>query len=99
MNDVATTAGNGWRLFWPALLSLLGVAILCTLGAWQIVRMNEKRIFIERLSAQAAGAPAIRQKSSPIGPRGRRPPPRAGGVYHADRVSSPLRGGVAGNRP
>lgn len=46
------------RLLWPALLSVLGVAILCSLGSWQIARMSEKRAFIERLTAQAAGAPA-----------------------------------------
>ncbi len=46
------------RLLWPALLSILGVAILCTLGSWQIARMSEKRVFIDRLAAQAAGAPA-----------------------------------------
>lgn len=46
------------RLLWPALLSILGVAILCSLGSWQIARMSEKRAFIERLTAQAAGAPA-----------------------------------------
>lgn len=52
------------RLLWPALLSILGVAILCTLGAWQIARMSEKRVFIERLAAQAAGAPAPMPASS-----------------------------------
>ncbi len=54
----AATSPRRPRLLWPALLSILGVAILCSLGSWQIVRMSEKRAFIERLTAQAAGAPA-----------------------------------------
>ena len=58
MSEATAPAGHRPRLLWPALLSLLGVAILCTLGAWQIARMSEKRVFIDRLSAQAAGAPA-----------------------------------------
>ncbi|MBA4269185.1 MAG: hypothetical protein C0447_07175 [Methylobacterium sp.] len=57
MSEV-TSAPRRPRLLWPALLSILGVAILCTLGSWQIARMNEKRVFIDRLAAQAAGAPA-----------------------------------------
>ncbi len=46
------------RLLWPALLTVIGVAVLCTLGGWQLTRMEEKRVFIDRLQAQAAGAPA-----------------------------------------
>ncbi|HEV7260006.1 MAG TPA: SURF1 family cytochrome oxidase biogenesis protein [Bosea sp. (in: a-proteobacteria)] len=64
MNAPASTAGTGRHLFWPALLSLLGVSILCTLGTWQLLRMSEKRVFIERLSAQAAGLPAAMPASS-----------------------------------
>ncbi|HEY5794374.1 MAG TPA: SURF1 family cytochrome oxidase biogenesis protein [Bosea sp. (in: a-proteobacteria)] len=64
MSEAASPVGHARRLLWPTLLSLLGVAILCTLGAWQIARMAEKRVFIERLSAQAAGAPAPMPASS-----------------------------------
>jgi len=46
------------RLLWPALLTVIGVAILCMLGTWQIMRMGEKHAFIGRLESQAAGAPA-----------------------------------------
>lgn len=46
------------RLFWPALLTIVGTIVLCLLGNWQLTRMSEKRAFIERLEAQAAGAPA-----------------------------------------
>lgn len=46
------------RLLWPALLTVVGTAILCSLGTWQLLRMEEKRVFIERLQAQAAGQPA-----------------------------------------
>ena len=45
-------------LLWPTLLTILGVGVLCTLGSWQLLRMEEKRVFIERLTAQAAGTPA-----------------------------------------
>lgn len=64
MSEAASGGGGRRRLFWPALLSLLGVAILCSLGTWQIARMGEKRAFIERLSAQAAGAPAAMPPAS-----------------------------------
>lgn len=45
------------RLLWPALLTVIGTAILCSLGSWQLLRMGEKRAFIERLQAEAAGQP------------------------------------------
>lgn len=46
------------RLLWPALLTIVGLLVLCGLGGWQLLRMGEKRAFIDRLEAQAAGAPA-----------------------------------------
>ncbi|MFN3673413.1 MAG: SURF1 family protein [Bosea sp. (in: a-proteobacteria)] len=46
------------RLIWPALLTVVGTIVLVTLGTWQIMRMSEKRVFIDRLAAQAAGQPA-----------------------------------------
>lgn len=61
MSEAAATpdaAPGRPRLLWPALLTVIGVAVLCTLGGWQLLRMGEKRIFIDRLQAQAAGAPA-----------------------------------------
>jgi surfeit locus 1 family protein len=54
----ATTPAPGPRLFWPTLLTAVGVLVLCALGSWQILRMGEKRAFIDRLEAQSAGAPA-----------------------------------------
>lgn len=45
------------KLLLPALLTIVGVAVLCTLGTWQWLRMSEKRFFIERLEAQAKAAP------------------------------------------
>ncbi|KRE18020.1 hypothetical protein ASE63_02195 [Bosea sp. Root381] len=58
MSAAATTPQRRQRLLWPALLTILGVGVLCTLGSWQLQRMSEKRVFIERLAAQAAGTPA-----------------------------------------
>jgi surfeit locus 1 family protein len=54
----ATTSAPGPRLFWPTLLTAVGVLVLCALGSWQILRMGEKRAFIDRLEAQSAGTPA-----------------------------------------
>src|SRR5690606_2051934 len=45
------------RLFWPALLTVVGVVILAALGTWQMLRMEEKQRFIARLESPAAGAP------------------------------------------
>jgi surfeit locus 1 family protein len=52
------------RLLWPALLTIIGVAVLAMLGSWQLLRMGEKRAFIDRLEAQAAGAPAAMPAAS-----------------------------------
>jgi surfeit locus 1 family protein len=54
----AQTTQPAVRLFWPALLSFVGVVILAALGTWQLLRMEEKQRFIARLETQAAGAPA-----------------------------------------
>ena len=45
-------------LLLPGLLTVLGAAVLCGLGAWQLERMQEKRAYIDRLETQSAGAPA-----------------------------------------
>ncbi|PZU94639.1 MAG: surfeit 1 [Chelatococcus sp.] len=45
-------------LLWPLLLTVAGVTTLCALGGWQLVRMGEKRAFIDRLATQALAAPA-----------------------------------------
>ena len=57
MSDAALSPARP-RLLWPALLTVVGVAMLCVLGGWQLMRMDEKRAFIDRLLVQAAGAPA-----------------------------------------
>ncbi len=44
-------------LLLPALLTILGTLVLCGLGTWQLLRMGEKHLFIERLTSQAAGEP------------------------------------------
>lgn len=54
----ATEAPARPRLLLPALLTIAGTLVLCTLGAWQLERMGEKHVFIERLTSQALGAPA-----------------------------------------
>lgn len=46
------------KLLLPALLTAIGVGVLCLLGSWQLQRMSEKHAFIERLQAQAGGSPS-----------------------------------------
>jgi surfeit locus 1 family protein len=62
-----TGAGHAARrpgLLWPALLTIAGTVVLAMLGTWQLARMGEKRVFIERLMAQAAGQPAAMPAST-----------------------------------
>ena len=89
MSETALPAGQRPRLLWPALLSILGVAILCTLGAWQIARMGEKHVFIERLSAQAAGAPAPMPASTGWADKARLPPISTRICSHRPRRKAP----------
>ena len=46
------------KLLIPAVLTVIGLAVLIALGGWQWLRMGEKRAFIERLTAQAQGSAA-----------------------------------------
>lgn len=46
------------RLLWPAILTVAGTLMLCSLGIWQLERMGEKHAFIARLTEQATGEPA-----------------------------------------
>lgn len=56
---MSTTApASPRRLLWPALLTVVGVVILCVLGTWQLNRMSEKQAFLGRLASQAAGTAA-----------------------------------------
>ncbi|WP_332686097.1 SURF1 family protein [Bosea sp. (in: a-proteobacteria)] len=54
MSDTTTSTSRP-KLLLPALLTLVGVGVLCLLGSWQLQRMSEKHAFIERLRAQAEG--------------------------------------------
>ena len=45
-------------LFLPTLLTIVCVAVLCVLGAWQLQRMGEKHAYHARPPREAAGAPA-----------------------------------------
>lgn len=58
MTAVTPPASRKPGLLWPALLTIVGTLVLCTLGGWQLERMGEKHAYIDRLQAQAAGAPA-----------------------------------------
>lgn len=48
----------------PTVLAIVGIAVLCGLGAWQLLRMEEKHAYIDRLQAEAAGEPAAMPASS-----------------------------------
>jgi surfeit locus 1 family protein len=52
------------RLLLPAILTVTGSLVLCSLGIWQLERMSEKHAFIERLASQATGQPAPMPASS-----------------------------------
>lgn len=52
------------KLLLPALLTVIGVGVLCTLGTWQLQRMTEKHGFIERLETQAKGPASALPPSS-----------------------------------
>lgn len=58
MTATSTPAPRKPGLLLPTLLTIVGTVVLCTLGAWQLERMNEKHAYIDRLQVQAAGAPA-----------------------------------------
>jgi surfeit locus 1 family protein len=58
VSEAASDTARRPRLLWPAVLSIIGALVLCGLGSWQLGRMGDKRSFIERLQAQAAGSPA-----------------------------------------
>ncbi|KQU54227.1 hypothetical protein ASG72_00815 [Bosea sp. Leaf344] len=51
-------------LLWPTLLTIAGTIVLVMLGTWQLMRMSEKRAFIDRLAAQASGPPAAMPASA-----------------------------------
>ncbi|AOO80921.1 SURF1 family protein [Bosea vaviloviae] len=64
MSGEALPARRRPSLLAPAILTVIGTLVLCTLGAWQLERMTEKHDFIARLEAQAAGAPAVMPAAS-----------------------------------
>ncbi|MCU0902672.1 MAG: SURF1 family protein [Tabrizicola sp.] len=45
------------RYAFPVLLGLVGVAILMSLGFWQLDRMEEKRAYLDEMEARIANAP------------------------------------------
>lgn len=45
------------RLFWPALATLVAVAILCSLGVWQVKRLAWKEALIARVDERLTAAP------------------------------------------
>lgn len=49
------------RLLWPTLLTLLGLAILITVGNWQMRRLAWKEALIEKVEARAKVAPVSLQ--------------------------------------
>ena len=57
MSDSVSPASRP-KLLLPAVLTVVGVGVLVTLGSWQWLRMGEKHTFIERLQTQAQGPAA-----------------------------------------
>lgn len=56
--SVTASPASRPKLLLPALLTVVGVGVLVTLGTWQWLRMDEKRAFITRLETQASGPAA-----------------------------------------
>jgi surfeit locus 1 family protein len=45
------------RYIFPVLLGVVGVAILMSLGFWQLGRMEEKRVYLDAIEARISNAP------------------------------------------
>lgn len=45
------------RYLFPVLMGVLGVAVLTSLGFWQLDRMEEKRVYLDEMEARIANAP------------------------------------------
>ena len=45
------------RYAFPVLLGIVGVAILMSLGFWQLRRMEEKRVYLDQIEARISNAP------------------------------------------
>ncbi|MGL4236784.1 SURF1 family protein [Tabrizicola sp.] len=45
------------RYFFPLLLGIAGVAVLVSLGVWQLNRMEEKRVYLDEMEARIANSP------------------------------------------
>ncbi|WP_374431477.1 SURF1 family protein [Tabrizicola sp.] len=45
------------RYLFPVLMGVIGVAVLTSLGFWQLDRMEEKRVYLDEMEARIANAP------------------------------------------
>ena len=45
------------RYVFPVLMGVVGVAILMSLGFWQLRRMEEKRVYLDQIEARISNAP------------------------------------------
>jgi surfeit locus 1 family protein len=45
------------RYLFPVLLGIVGVAVLMSLGFWQLRRMEEKRVYLDEIEARIGNAP------------------------------------------
>ncbi|MFN6924880.1 MAG: SURF1 family protein [Tabrizicola sp.] len=67
------------RYLFPAILGLVGVAILMNLGFWQLRRMEEKRVYLDAIEARIGDIPLplpeqpdeLRDKFKPVYAEGR----------------------------
>lgn len=73
------------RLIGPMVLGIAGVAVLMSLGFWQVARMEEKRVVIEAIEARIMDAPvALPQAPEPA--RDRYMPVRVEGRFTGEAV-------------
>ena len=73
------------RLIGPLVLGIAGVAVLMSLGFWQVSRMEEKRVVIEAIEARIMDAP-VALPEAPEPERDRYLPVRAEGRFTGEVV-------------
>jgi cytochrome oxidase assembly protein ShyY1 len=59
MNQTQTTAPRRRGIFGLAVIALIMVSVLASLGVWQLRRKDEKRALIAALTERLAGAPVV----------------------------------------
>ena len=73
------------RLWFPIVMGLVGVAVLCALGVWQLGRMEQKETLLARIEARI-GAEAVPVPAAPDPGTDQYPPVTATGVLGGEEI-------------